>query len=590
MPTVTLLRKTWLGAVLAAAALAPATAQGAGWAPAVEPFGSTPTTAPPLLAANADGDLVVASGDGHVTTRPAGSAFTEPVRVPAVWDVAINKTGDVAVAWFADGAAHYAVRPHSGDFGPVRDLPSSDLSVDGVRIGLDDAGDVALAWMAPASAHRVLSYAVFAPDGIARSSGASDVAADAGAYFDLASDGAGDVVVAYSEQRGGTTTPVAAVHAARGAGFTAAPLGAPFSSTLMPRLDAAVDDAGHAAVAFESYAGDIEVHAASAPAGGAFTPEVVVSTPGVRSLRPTIAVGAGGDVAVTWTDPYAYAARARTGTFGQPFTAPITEFATGPGRPSVAVAPSGRTVATWSGYGTDGKDLFSAVREPGGSLVAQPAIGPGPSGSQALDQHWTPVAMDGDGDAFAAWREGDRTELAIDDVGAPRLRAVTIPEAGVIDHAVPLSATAVDGGSIPSIRWDFGDGTTGQGASVGHIYVKPGTYDVRVTATDQAGHAVSETRRIAIGLTPTDPGPVAPKPRRCKVPKLTGRSYASARARLTSAHCKMGRARKPKGHKTTKNLVVARQSRKAGAVTKAGAKVDVVLRVKKQPKRTAGHR
>jgi hypothetical protein len=415
------------------------------------------------------------------------------------------------------------------------------------------------------------------------------VAADAGAYFDLAADGAGDVVVAYSEDRGGATTPVAALHAARGPGFTAAPLGAPYSG-IMPRLDAAMDDAGHAAVAFESYVGGVfEVHAAYAPAGSAFGPELTASAPGVSSLRPTIAVGASGDVALTWTDPYAYAARARTGTFGQPFTAPISEFATGPGRPSVAVAPSGRTVATWSGSGTDGKDLFSAVRDPGGSLIAQPAIGPGPGGSQALDQHWTPVVMDGDGDAFAAWWNGDRTELAIEDVGPPRLRAVTIPDAGVIDHAVSLSATATDGATTPSVRWDFGDGTTGVGASVGHIYLRPGAYDVRVTATDEAGHEVSESHRIGIGATPIDPVPRPAPPKRCKVPKLTGRSYVSAKARLTSARCKMGRARKPQGHKTTKNLVVARQSRKPGTVTKAGAKVDVVLRVKK-PTRSAHRR
>jgi hypothetical protein len=583
MMTVKLVGKTWLGAVLAAAALVPATAQAAGWAPAMEPFDATPISAPPLLAANADGDLVLASGDGHVTTRPAGGAFTAPVALPGARDVAINKAGDVAVAWFAGDAVHYTVRPSGGDFGAVHDVPSPGDAFDAPSIAIDDAGDVALAWMERRPDIALLHYSVFAPDGSITAAGTSSL--HASVYFDLAADGAGNVVVAYAEQSGTGITPVAAVRAAGGTTFTAAPLGAPFSSSLMPRLDAAVDDAGHATVAFESGVGDIaEVHAAYGPAGGAFGPELVVSAPGVSSVRPTIAVGASGDVAVTWTDPRLYLARARTGRFGQPFTAPITEFASGPGRPSVAVAPSGRTVATWSGQGTDGKNLFSAVREPGGSLVEQPAIGPGPA-AQALDQHFTPVAMDAEGDAFAAWWTGDRIELAVDDVGAPRLRDLAIPETGVVDHAVPLSVTATDGGSTPSVRWDFGDGTTGPGASVGHIYLRPGAYDVRVTATDGAGHAVSTTRRIAIGVTPTDPQPPVAAPKRCKVPKLTGRSYVSAKARLTSAHCRIGRAKKPKGHKTTKNLVVARQSRKAGTVTRAGAKVDVVLRVKQAPKR-----
>ena len=339
MLTMNHVRKIWRGAAVALAVAAPATAHAAGWTPAVEPLGADGGGSTPALAANADGDLVVAGGDGPLTAiRLGGAAFTAPVRVGtgAAQDVhaAINAGGDVAVAWFAGGAVHYAVRPRGGRFGTVHDLPSAGNGIDDVRVGIDDTGEVALAWSGIAHGWPDLHYAVFGPDGATLAAGANDPAKNAGAYFDVAADGDGNVVVAYSETDGTSSTPVAAVRAAGGSTFSVAPLGAGFSGT-MPRLDAVLDGAGHAAVAFESSIDDVlEVHAAYAAAGGAFGPELAVSTPGQSSLRPMIGLGARGVVAITWTDPWTMKARVRTGTAGQPFTAPITTFSTrhGPSR------------------------------------------------------------------------------------------------------------------------------------------------------------------------------------------------------------------------------------------------------------------
>ncbi|QDZ01167.2 PKD domain-containing protein [Nitratireductor mangrovi] len=44
-------------------------------------------------------------------------------------------------------------------------------------------------------------------------------------------------------------------------------------------------------------------------------------------------------------------------------------------------------------------------------------------------------------------------------------------------------------GAIDSYRWDFGDGDTAEGASVAHRFSQPGTYRVRLTATDNSGSA-----------------------------------------------------------------------------------------------------
>lgn len=51
--------------------------------------------------------------------------------------------------------------------------------------------------------------------------------------------------------------------------------------------------------------------------------------------------------------------------------------------------------------------------------------------------------------------------------------------------------------SIPivSYEWDFGDGTTGEGEIVTHVYTEQGTYDVTLTITDVNGDNDTETFR-----------------------------------------------------------------------------------------------
>ena len=68
----------------------------------------------------------------------------------------------------------------------------------------------------------------------------------------------------------------------------------------------------------------------------------------------------------------------------------------------------------------------------------------------------------------------------------------TAPTAGFTYECTNLSCTftdqsADDDGTIASRSWDFGDGSTGTGASATHAYANAGDYDVTVEATDDGG-------------------------------------------------------------------------------------------------------
>ncbi|MEA2352917.1 MAG: hypothetical protein QOJ14_1331, partial [Thermoleophilaceae bacterium] len=133
-----------------------------------------------------------------------------------------------------------------------------------------------------------------------------------------------------------------------------------------------------------------------------------------------------------------------------------------------------------------------------GGLTSATAIGSCGSNVQ--------VTIDDAGDAAAVWEvSGGQIMLDIYDNTAPALTTVTVPATAKTGTQVPVSATTFDALSNVAVHWRFGDGGQADGPSVSHTYATPGTFQVKVDATDQAGNVTTTPRTIAV----TKP---APKP------------------------------------------------------------------------------
>jgi len=85
------------------------------------------------------------------------------------------------------------------------------------------------------------------------------------------------------------------------------------------------------------------------------------------------------------------------------------------------------------------------------------------------------------------------------------------PYNGTVDTAVAFDGTQSSDpdGSIISYSWDFGDGTSGTGATPSHAYTAANTYNVILTVMDDAGATDSLGTTATITAVPVNQPPVA---------------------------------------------------------------------------------
>lgn len=64
--------------------------------------------------------------------------------------------------------------------------------------------------------------------------------------------------------------------------------------------------------------------------------------------------------------------------------------------------------------------------------------------------------------------------------------------------AFDATGSADADGTIASYAWEFGDGATAAGAQVAHAFARSGTYDVRLTVTDDRGGTATALRTVTV--------------------------------------------------------------------------------------------
>ena len=129
-------------------------------------------------------------------------------------------------------------------------------------------------------------------------------------------------------------------------------------------------------------------------------------------------------------------------------------------------------------------------------------VGSAASRAYADDGTYTVVVSVSDGDGGVTTSS---TTVSISNV-APTLNALVGDTAGLVGQTLLFAASASDpaGAADPlSYAWDFGDGTSGSGASTTHVWVSPGAFTLSATVDD--GDAGSATGSLPVTIT--NPGP-----------------------------------------------------------------------------------
>jgi RHS repeat-associated protein len=97
-------------------------------------------------------------------------------------------------------------------------------------------------------------------------------------------------------------------------------------------------------------------------------------------------------------------------------------------------------------------------------------------------------------------------------IAAPPIAKPGGPYSGNVGQTIPFNgagSTAPSGQTITSYAWNFGDNSTGSGATPSHSYVTAGSFTVSLTVTDTSGAANTATTTASIVALPS-PNPGGP--------------------------------------------------------------------------------
>jgi len=222
----------------------------------------------------------------------------------------------------------------------------------------------------------------------------------------------------------------------------------------------------------------------------------------------------------TWTaylDPYAF-----DDGFGN-----LGPSSTLTSAPILTIATLGMTISMKSSFGATEQIKFNAtVTYPDGAIFSPPstvsarlALGGGTfttsvfvvfdSGLNLWIGTYSPTGSEPTGPGSLTINATDLATPANYGISARALSIDNRNPVALISPSTTTSLTGVAisfdgtgsfdiGGTILTYYWDFGDGTTGSGATVGHAYTSPGTYTVTLTVSDNGGATNSAPQTVII--------------------------------------------------------------------------------------------
>lgn len=427
----------------------------------------------PRVAVAANGDAVAVwsstrlDTDRQITmaaTREAGGGWSAPVELslhgntdiglsyqPAV---VVDAQGTATAIWSEDmdygEAILTSTRPHGGDWSaPVELTVRADLAASKPQLAVDPQGDVTAVWI-----RNEWEYL----GGIAQS----------------------------------------ATRPAGGSAWSApVDLSASDLHALWPQVS--VDAQGDAVAVWQTEQG---VQAAwRTPADGWSQPVDLYAD----GKDPDVAIDPQGTATAVWEtqDDIGTTVHASTSTLGGTWSAPVDvsvrdDSPSQGAEPQVTTDPQGNVTAIWKNfYEPFYNRVTAARREAGGNWSAPVQIGPS---NGAIEP--TRVAADPQGYVTAMWSKGTQIFASVYDAVAPQLNNVAVPPRGVGGQPVTMSVDPFDVWPPVAVRWDFGDGGSGTGATIQHCYSTAGEHTVTLTGTDGAGNATNAQRTIQIEPDP----------------------------------------------------------------------------------------
>jgi hypothetical protein len=446
--------------------------------------------------------------------RPVGGKWSAPLALSVPADhvaspqVAIAGSNTVAVWERYDGQSLIAQATDrdakTGTWAVPTSLSQSGRDADSPRVAVDARGDAVAVWASVGLSGWTVQAAYRPAGGTWGTAVALEPPQQGTAAPDVVLDSSGRAVAVWASTSGARSRVHAAYGGAGGAWSKAIALSGPDpSGRVAPQL--ALEGSGNVTAVWSRLIGTSTIMESSTrdAARGTWSPPRQISPAGSDALAPVIAVNKRGDGVIVWTssDQSGLAVVAIIRKPGQDWGLPtvLVGPVSGPLAPQVALDARGDAVAVWS-HSAGGNSLVQAAgRMAGSSSWSQPNT-LSKSGSDALTPQ---VALDTAGDGAVAWARYDGQTFVVQgigyDVSGPALDKLAVPSSGVVGKRLTFAVAPKDvWTTVRSIRWRFGDGSTGQGRRAGHAYARPGRYAAQVTATDSFGHVRSVRRWVRI--------------------------------------------------------------------------------------------